>query len=221
MLLENAGVYSFFRQNGAIVFLFQTTKSLKVDELQLFISKILADDPLSKEQKNTLYKVHELSEASEVIEIKDQLPPLSLEVVTETEKHLWNTKQFNAAKLKRIKRSQKRILVIDDDENIRDLTKAVLDKDFMIITAENGKAATKLYSQNAPDVVLLDINMPNENGLDLLQFFSQHDENAKIIMLSVHNTMDVVKEALAIGAKGYLIKPVNIKKLKEYAQKFA
>ena len=61
-----------------------------------------------------------------------------------------------------------KILIVDDEADLRSLLKSILESDYTVAEAENGAALAKLLPSEAPDVVLLDLNMPGTSGLDLL-----------------------------------------------------
>ena len=61
-----------------------------------------------------------------------------------------------------------KILIVDDEADLRLLLKSILESDYTVAEAENGAALKKLFTAEAPDVILLDLNLPDANGLDLL-----------------------------------------------------
>ena len=105
-----------------------------------------------------------------------------------------------------------KLLLADDHPLIREGFKSLLDKNsrFEIVgEAENGKALIDLAHQLVPDIILADINMPVMNGLKALEHLAQTHPNVKFIILSMHEEMEYILNALKIGAKGYLMKNIE------------
>ncbi|MBE9533005.1 MAG: sigma-54-dependent Fis family transcriptional regulator [Proteobacteria bacterium] len=106
------------------------------------------------------------------------------------------------------------ILVVDDEPDIRDLIKDILDDEgYQVSTAENGEAARLALSQHRPDLILLDIWMPDIDGITLLKEFKQHDPKLTIVMMSGHGTIETAVEATRLGACDFIEKPLSMAKL--------
>lgn len=120
-----------------------------------------------------------------------------------------------------------KILVVDDIAIMRNVIKRHLEKlgHTVIAEAENGFSAFDKYKELNPDIVTMDITMPNINGvksgIDSLKLIKEYDENANVIMVTSHGEEKLVMEALTCGAKGYLLKPVTEEKLKLLLDKFS
>ena len=84
------------------------------------------------------------------------------------------------------------IMVVDDEPDIRQLLREILeDEDYEVAVAENGGTARALRSQRRPDLILLDIWMPDEDGITLLKFWLNEDQSASpVIMMSGHATVE-------------------------------
>jgi YesN/AraC family two-component response regulator len=110
-----------------------------------------------------------------------------------------------------VKKNKPTILVVDDDSLIRDTLKSILRGDDFDIAGEaaNGEAALELCRQRHPDVVLLDINMPGMDGLEVLRAIKKRFPATKVVMISAEATMERVKEAVSSGATGFIVKPFN------------
>ncbi|MCK9509546.1 MAG: response regulator [Pigmentiphaga sp.] len=108
-----------------------------------------------------------------------------------------------------------RILVVDDEIGIRELLSEILyDEGHTVDLAENAAAARQLRSANRPDVVLLDIWMPDTDGVSLLKEWASHGVlDFPVIMMSGHATIDTAVEATRIGAVDFLEKPITMTKL--------
>ncbi|MDF2592113.1 MAG: cheY2 [Clostridia bacterium] len=103
----------------------------------------------------------------------------------------------------------KKILIVDDAAFMRMAIRTMLEKDdFEIVgEAENGLQAIKKYKECKPDVVTMDITMPEMDGLAALEVIMQYDPNAKVIMLSAMGQEVMVKDAIIRGAKTFVVKP--------------
>ncbi|MDH5368653.1 MAG: sigma-54 dependent transcriptional regulator [Gammaproteobacteria bacterium] len=107
------------------------------------------------------------------------------------------------------------ILVVDDEPDIRHLLQEILeDEGYDVEVAENGESARHAYRQNPPNLVLLDIWMPDVDGITLLKEWSE-DGNLPmpVIMLSGHGTVETAVEATRLGAFDFIEKPLSLAKL--------
>lgn len=109
------------------------------------------------------------------------------------------------------KPEQPTILLVDDDSLMRNTLKIILRAyDFPVAgEAADGEEALSLCRQHRPDVVLLDINMPGMDGLATLQALRHEFPVTRVIMISAEATLEKVKEAIACGADGFIVKPFN------------
>ncbi|WP_131112106.1 sigma-54-dependent transcriptional regulator [Sulfuricystis thermophila] len=107
------------------------------------------------------------------------------------------------------------ILVIDDEVGIRELLREILtDEGFDVVTAENATAARACRDSHRPDLVLLDIWMPDTDGVTLLKEWAAAGKlNMPVVMMSGHATIETAVEATKIGAVGFLEKPISMQKL--------
>ena len=107
------------------------------------------------------------------------------------------------------------ILVVDDEVGIRELLSEILsDEGHSVQLAENATAARSLRAQGRPDLVLLDIWMPDADGITLLKEWATGGHlNMPVIMMSGHGTIDTAVEATRIGAMDFLEKPIALQKL--------
>ncbi len=102
-----------------------------------------------------------------------------------------------------------RILLVDDQKFVLELLKSYFEseKDLEIVgTADSGQAALDLTASLHPDIILVDIEMPDMDGLMLTQTMMQHFSKTKVMVLSSHDNEDYIRRALAAGAQGYLLK---------------
>ncbi len=106
------------------------------------------------------------------------------------------------------------ILIVDDEPDICELIKDILkDEGYQATTAANGAEARISFAAQQPDVILLDIWMPDIDGISLLKEFKQLNANTTIIMMSGHGTIETAIEATRLGATDFIEKPVSIAKL--------
>ncbi len=109
----------------------------------------------------------------------------------------------------------KDILVVDDEVGIRELLSEILfDEGYRIHLAENATQARSFREQHVPDLVLLDIWMPDTDGLTLLkEWVAREQLTMPVIMMSGHGTIETAMEAMRIGASDFLEKPIALQKL--------
>src|ERR1700752_4079214 len=107
------------------------------------------------------------------------------------------------------------ILVVDDEMGIRELLSEILsDEGHVVEAAENAQEAREFRLRQAPDLVLLDIWMPDTDGVTLLkEWAAQGQLTMPVIMMSGHATIDTAVEATKIGALNFLEKPIALQKL--------
>ena len=112
-------------------------------------------------------------------------------------------------------RKKIKILIIDDEKDIRDSLKDILaDEGYEIFLASNARDAKKIKISKKIDLILLDIWMPDIDGLSLLREWSALNEIfCPVIMMSGHGTIDTAIEATKIGATDFLEKPISLQKL--------
>ncbi len=107
------------------------------------------------------------------------------------------------------------ILVVDDEPDIRHLVQEILeDEGYEVSVAENGEAARIAHRQRRPDLVLLDIWMPDLDGISLLKEWSEEGHlPMPVIMISGHGTVETAVEATRLGAYDFIEKPLSLAKL--------
>ncbi|MCL2046301.1 MAG: response regulator [Oscillospiraceae bacterium] len=102
-----------------------------------------------------------------------------------------------------------KVLIVDDAAFMRISIKNMLTKNGyeVIGEAENGLIGVELYKELQPDIVTMDITMPEMSGLDALKEIQKHDPQAKVVMVSAMGQEAMVREAIVSGAKGFIVKP--------------
>lgn len=108
-----------------------------------------------------------------------------------------------------------KILVVDDEPDIRNLLKDILeDEDYNVALAEDGQSARDAYDSFKPDLILLDIWMPDVDGISLLKEWKINEEShTSVVMMSGHGTVETAMEATKYGAQDFLEKPISMAKL--------
>jgi two-component system response regulator AtoC len=107
-----------------------------------------------------------------------------------------------------------KILVIDDDSSIRETLDLYLTEEgYTVELAPTGTDGLNKFTQKAPDVVILDIRLPDVNGFRILEDIREEDENAKVIMITAHHDMESTIRAMKEGAFDYIHKPVDVNEL--------
>jgi len=102
------------------------------------------------------------------------------------------------------------ILIVDDEEGILTTLSQILgDEGFRTLTTTSGEEALHLYREQRPDVVFLDIWLPDWDGLETLQAIRDLDPHAMVIMMSGHGTSETAVKAIKMGAHDYLEKPLS------------
>ena len=103
----------------------------------------------------------------------------------------------------------RRVMIVDDAAFMRFTIKHILEKnDFLLVEeADNGEDAIRKYKEAKPDIVTMDITMPQMNGIEALKAIKAYDPVAKIVMVSAMGQEEMVMEAIMNGAKSFLVKP--------------
>ncbi len=114
-----------------------------------------------------------------------------------------------------------KIMIVDDAAFMRMMIKDALTKAGYtdLIEAADGAIALETYKTEKPDLVLMDITMPNMNGLDALKAIKAHDANACIIMCSAMGQEPMVIDAIKSGAKDFIVKPFKPTRIVEAVSK--
>ncbi|HRF47146.1 MAG TPA: response regulator [Anaerolineales bacterium] len=101
-----------------------------------------------------------------------------------------------------------KILVVDDAEFLRvRITKMLTGNGHEVVEADNGAKAVAKYRENRPDAVLMDVTMPEMDGLAALKEIRSGDPNARVVMLTALGQESVVLEAIKSGARDFVVKP--------------
>lgn len=115
----------------------------------------------------------------------------------------------------------KKILIVDDAAFMRMMLRDILTKNgFEVVgEAKDGLEAVEQYNKLRPDLVTMDVTMPNMDGVQAVKAIRQLDPNAKIIMCSAMGQKSVVMDSVLAGAKDFIIKPFQTEKVLEAIEK--
>lgn len=115
----------------------------------------------------------------------------------------------------------KNIMICDDAAFMRMMIKDILSKNGynVVAEAENGAVAVEKYSELKPDLVLMDITMPEMDGIQALKKIKEKDSNASIIMCSAMGQQAMVIESIQAGAKDFIVKPFQADRVIEAVKK--
>lgn len=108
----------------------------------------------------------------------------------------------------------KKVLIVDDEDSLRHLVRNELESHgFTVHDFPNGPDALTFLTDNEVDVVILDIKMPEMNGLDVLQRIKQDDLARKVVMLTGVGELKIARESLQLGASDFISKPFEMDNL--------
>ena len=114
------------------------------------------------------------------------------------------------ADIENIGREIFKVLVVDDEENIRDMLVTYLESEgYDVVTADNGMTALASIEEHNPQVVLLDIRMPDMDGLQCLRAIKRKNAELPVIMMSGFASEHIARKTLEIGAFDYMDKPIS------------
>lgn len=110
--------------------------------------------------------------------------------------------------------SKKQMLIVDDNRALREALKAVFEDEYELSFAEDGREALREYRQRAPQVVLMDYQMPGMDGLETLQHMQPQASGSRVVMMSAHHDLSTETVAKRYGASDFVGKPFNVEELK-------
>lgn len=112
-----------------------------------------------------------------------------------------------------------RVVIADDEETIRNGLKRLIESyelDLSVIaTAQDGEEAMEVIRKYHPEIILMDINMPFMNGLEIIEKIRETDEDAKIIIISGYSQFEYAQKALELGVFSYMLKPISYRDFKD------
>ncbi len=103
-----------------------------------------------------------------------------------------------------------KIMIVDDAQFMRvRISKLLSGHGYEVVEAEDGNQAVKIYQMAAPDAVLMDVTMPEKDGLQALTEIRRFDPKARVIMLTALGQESMVVQAVQAGARDYVVKPFD------------
>ncbi|OGC04274.1 hypothetical protein A2276_06715 [candidate division WOR-1 bacterium RIFOXYA12_FULL_43_27] len=115
--------------------------------------------------------------------------------------------------------AKSRILIVDDEEHLRDSLSFLLASQYDLFFAENGAEALEQVAKASPDLVLLDMRLPDISGIEVLKRVKENDPSLEVIMVTAVNTVSQAVEAMKLGAYDYLTKPFDIEAIQSIIAK--
>ncbi|MFD2228763.1 sigma-54-dependent transcriptional regulator [Alkalimarinus sediminis] len=110
---------------------------------------------------------------------------------------------------------KKRILLVEDSPSLASVYESYLEQeDFLIITVGTGKEALIQISREPPEVILLDLKLPDMDGMDILKKIHQEQIPSNVIIITAHGSIDIAVNAMQFGSFDFLVKPFDAKRLK-------
>lgn len=147
-------------------------------------------------------------------EIKDPQPEAMGFTIKLSQEKINNMKPVRKARIKPL------ILLVEDDPFTLQLVRLAFKENFEVITAETARQALVYYQRHLPDMTFLDIQLPDGNGIDLLEQMKSADDESYIVMLSSHSQKEKIIDCLQHGAKGFIAKPFTRQRLVDATDKF-
>jgi two-component system nitrogen regulation response regulator NtrX len=112
------------------------------------------------------------------------------------------------------KASKATVLVVDDEKGILETLSSIIeDEGYDVITASSGEEGLKMFLKHTPDLILLDIWMPDMDGIETLKKIRSKNKDVSIIMISGHSNIDTAVQAIKLGAYDFLEKPLSLDKV--------
>lgn len=107
-----------------------------------------------------------------------------------------------------------KILVVDDEIEVVDFLNSFLRrKGVRVFTATDARSALDLFTRQKPDLVLLDVSMPGEDGLSVLKKMKEAERDTNVIMITARDDRSSITKARDLGAGSYLVKPIELENL--------
>src|SRR5262249_38855290 len=112
------------------------------------------------------------------------------------------------------------ILVIDDEESVCYSFRYIFEEDkVQVLTAGTAAAGLNLFHQHGPDVVVLDLHLPDRSGLDVFRQIQAEDSKRPVVFITAHGTTETAIEAMKNGAFDYLVKPLDLERLSQVLER--
>ena len=105
------------------------------------------------------------------------------------------------------------LYVIDDEPSITEGIKLALDASYRVVTFSNAESAIDVIKKNPPDIILLDIGLPDMNGIEALEKIKAFYPDMLVIMITAYEDIATVVSAMKLGAYDYVVKPLHMDSL--------
>lgn len=115
--------------------------------------------------------------------------------------------------------SKEKILIVDDEVGVRESLKMVFKDNYEVLEAKDGEEALRTLQQARPGLIILDIIMPNLNGVAVLSEIKRIDRQLPVIVISAVRDTAMGQDAVKLGAFGYITKPFDVMELKQLVQR--
>src|ERR1043166_7404936 len=109
----------------------------------------------------------------------------------------------------------KTVLIVDDDEGMRDTMTAILKRDYRVLKAMSGEAAMPLLNRETVDLILLDVRLPGISGFEVLRIIKENYRLVEVIMISAINDIETAVQAMKHGAYHYITKDFDYDQLRQ------
>lgn len=203
--------------------IFFISRNLNEEELH-FIANEFLNAAAIQEENTPAYAIYDLfmdwRNVQELLNAKTVEPKIA--AIKPALHHFGDTASleeiFAEAKKLRKVRMPLHVMIVEDDALTRRLVANIFKTNYALITAANAQEAVANYLLHAPDIVFLDIGLPDASGFDVLHQIMASDKDAYVVMFSGNSYLDNVTSALSNGACGFIAKPFKKEKMQHYIQ---
>lgn len=206
--------------------IFALSNSMPLSELNALSAELLELLPIEEDARPRaqLYDVfHDWREVQSLLEEKSSNSP-SLALPTDN----YNFGEvdslvdvFAEAKKLRRSRSPQHVMIVEDDPLTRRIVSNSFKENYALISATDAREAVANYLVHAPDIVFLDIGLPDVSGFSVLKQIVANDPDAFVVMFSSNSYLDNITRAFGSGASGFIAKPFKKEKMRQYIHESA
>jgi len=164
--------------------------------------------------RERVHSIHDAANEQKRLQAQAHRNKLRQDIIhTPVDEHLINT-----IEQRRNRRDKPVVLLVEDEAFSRKLVEGSLSELYDVESAEDGQSAIMNYARLAPDIMFLDIELPDISGHDVLQRIEKMDPHAYVVMLSGNADKQHITTAMAEGARGFIAKPFTREKLRQYIE---
>lgn len=226
-ILGSLGGELYFCDDGDLLVYWRGGNHLTQESIMSVLHRLLTKE-LSSINNEKIFKFYDLKIRSPEIKMilleKIQRPkieqrktsvdaPSSPTVITPLELSDLQQESFDAALMRRNTKENPEIMVVEDQHFSRILLLGLFNKEYRCFGAKDAKEAISNFSVYAPDIIFLDIELPDQNGHELAKFFKSLDPLVHIVMVTANHYQKDVKKAIENQVNGFVVKPYNKQKL--------